>query len=194
VVEGFGVSGTIPVSIYKEIAGPTVDYIIVGTDHPLQGSDSQDTRLKDLLQSLTETHPVVLIAEEVKTSKDVPTFGRKLIGEDKWLSIDMCKEKRKEEGFYDIPCEEGPGSDNVSLVNRYHTKREAIREDFWIRELTRWCEDRQIVAGTVVVTCGHNHMRAGFLADKLRQLGHKVSTRECMNYDVDTLGSFIICQ
>jgi hypothetical protein len=171
-----------------------VDYIIVGTDHPLQESDSPDTRLKDLLQSFMETHSVVLIAEEVKTSEDVHTFGRELIGDDKWLSIDMDKEKRKDTGFYDIPCEEGPGADNFSRVNRYHTEREAIREDFWLDKIARWCEDRKLSTGTVVVTCGHNHMRAGCLADKLRQRGHRVSTRECMNYDIDgTLGDFTIC-
>jgi hypothetical protein len=70
-----------------------VDYIIIGTDHPLQKSDSPDTRLKDLLRSLIETHPVVLIAKEVKTSEYTQTFGRELIGKDKWLSIDMDKEK-----------------------------------------------------------------------------------------------------
>ena len=172
-----------------------MDYIIIGTDHPLQKSDSPDTRLKDLLQSLIETHPVVLIAEEVKTTEnDLHVFGRELIGDDKWLSIDMDKEKRKDAGFYDIPCEEGPGDDNVSLVNRYHTKREAIREDFWLDKIANWCEERHLSTGTVVVTCGHNHMRAGFLSDKLRQRGHKVSTRECINFDVDTkFGMFTIC-
>jgi hypothetical protein len=172
-----------------------VDYVIVGTDHPLQKSDSPDTRLKNLLQSLIETHHVVLIAEEVKTSEDdIPVFGRELIGEDKWLSIDMDKKQRKDAGFYDTPCEEGPGDDNVSLVNRYHKKREAIREDFWLHKIAHWCEERQLSTGTVVVTCGHNHMRAGFLSDKLRQRGHNVSTRECMNYDVDAkLGVFTIC-
>jgi hypothetical protein len=171
-----------------------VHYIIVGTDHPLQESNAEDTSLRDLLQSLIETHPVVLIAEEVKTSEDVPTFGRELVGENKWLSIDMDKEKRMDAGFYDIPCEEGPGDDNVSCVNRYHRKREAIREDFWLHKIVHWCEERQLSTGTVVVTCGHNHMRAGFLSDKLRQRGHTVSTRECMNYDIDAkLGVFTIC-
>ena len=172
-----------------------MDYIIIGTDHPLQKSDAADTRLKDLLQSLIQSHSVVLIAEEVETSNDgIHFFGRELIGEDKWLSIDMDKEKRRDAGFYDIPCEEGPGDDNISPVNRYHAKKEAIREDFWIHNIAAWCEQHQLSAGTVVVTCGHNHMRAGFLSEKLTQLGHKVSTLECMNYDVDAkFGAFTIC-
>jgi hypothetical protein len=66
-----------------------VDYIIVGTDHDLQKSDAEDKGLRDLLRSIVDIHPVVLIAEEVKTSEDVHTFGRELIGERKWLSIDM---------------------------------------------------------------------------------------------------------
>lgn len=172
-----------------------MDYFIIGTDHPLQKSDAADTRLKDLLQSLIHAHPVVLIAEEVETSKEgINFFGRDLIGEDKWLSIDMDTEKRKEAGFYDIPCEEGPGDDNISRVNRYHAQREAIREDFWVHKISDWCEQRKLSTGTVVVTCGHNHMRAGFLSEKLTQLGHNVSTLECINFDVDAkFGAFTIC-
>lgn len=72
-----------------------MDFIIVGTDHRLQTSNSPDTGLKDLLRSIVETHPVVLIAEEVRTSENVHTFGCELIGEDKWLSIDMDARERK---------------------------------------------------------------------------------------------------
>jgi hypothetical protein len=173
-----------------------VHYIIVGTDHPLQESNAEDTRLRSLLRSIVD-YSVVLIAEEVPTSRDVHTFGCELIGESKWLSIDMTIPERKDAGLDDIPCEEGPGYDPVThrdiRVNRYHTKRESVREQFWLDKIARWCEDRQLSAGTVVVTCGYNHMHAEFLSDKLRQRGHTVSTHECMNYDIDTLGVFTIC-
>jgi hypothetical protein len=65
-----------------------LNYITVGTDHKLQKSDSRDTGLKDLLSTILRNNDVALIAEEVKTSKPVSTFGRELIGEDRWLSID----------------------------------------------------------------------------------------------------------
>jgi hypothetical protein len=176
-----------------------VNYIIIGTDHTLQKSDSPNTGLRDLLRSIVDTYPVVLIAEEVKTSEDVHTFGRELIGESRWLSIDMKIQEREDEGLYDIPCEEGPGYDHIThrdipLVNRYHTKREAIRETSWLAKIARWCEDRELSAGTVVVTCGHNHMRAGFLSGKVLQRGHTVETREYLSFDIEArYGVFTIC-
>ncbi len=173
-----------------------MDYIIVGTDHRFQKSVSQDTGLRDLLQSILVAHSdVVLIAEEVETSVQVSTFGLKLIGNDKWLSIDMNGKEREEVRLDAIPCETGPGDDNDSRVNRYHTKREAVRETFWLDKIARWCEDRAISTGTVVITCGHIHMRAGFLADKIRQRGNRVRTCEYLPCDIDTeLGKFEISQ
>lgn len=141
----------------------------------------------------------MLIAEEVKTSEDVHTFGRELIGDSKWLSIDMEIPKRETVGLDDIPCEEGPGYDHIThrdipLINRYHTMREAIRETFWLDKIARWCEDRELSAGTVVVTCGHNHMRAGFLFGKVLQRGHTVETREYLSFDIEArYGVFTIC-
>lgn len=55
-----------------------LDYITVGTDHKLQKSDSTDTGLRDLLNAILQNNEVVLIAEEVETSKPVNTFGSPL--------------------------------------------------------------------------------------------------------------------
>lgn len=163
-----------------------VHYIIIGTDHKYQKTDSRATGLRDLLQCILIAHPdVALIAEEVETSLRVSTFGLKLIGNDKWLSIDMNAKEREEVRLDAIPCEQGPGDDNFSHVNRYHTGREAVRETFWLNKIARWCEDRAISTGTVVITCGHSHMRAGFLADKVLQRGHTVRTCEYMPVDID---------
>lgn len=170
-------------------------YIIIGTDHDYQKTDSPYAGLRDLLLSILIAHPdVALIAEEVKTSIQVSTFGLKLIGSDKWLSIDMNAKEREESRLDAIPCETGPGDDNLSRVNRYHTKREAVRETFWLNKITRWCEERAVSTGTVVITCGHNHMRAGFLADKVRQRGHTVGMCEYMPFDIDAeRGDFKVC-
>ena len=175
-----------------------MDYIIVGTDHPLQDSASSDTGLRDLLRSIVDTHPVVLIAEEVATSVYVLTFGCELVGENRWLSIDMDDKERKRAGLDDIPLEEGPGYDpithrDIPLVNRYHTKRETIRETFWLNKIARWCEDRRLSTGTVVITCGHNHL--DFLAEKAERRGHTVTKREYMSYDKEAVhGIFTICK
>lgn len=170
-------------------------YIIIGTDHRFQKTNSQVTGLRDLLQAILIAHPdVALIAEEVETSVRVRTYGLELIGEDRWLSIDMDAKKREEVRLDAIPCETGPGNDNDSRVNRYHTKRESVRETFWLDKIARWCEDGAVSTGTVVITCGHSHMRAGFLADKVHQRGHTVRMCEYMPFDIDAeLGEFKIC-
>ncbi|MGA7971147.1 MAG: hypothetical protein WB983_21145, partial [Terriglobales bacterium] len=58
------------------------------------------TGLRGCLRSILQNNPVVFIAEEVETNKPVNTFGRELIGEDKWLSIDMNEQERKDAGIY----------------------------------------------------------------------------------------------
>jgi hypothetical protein len=163
-----------------------VDYIIVGTDHNLQNSCSQDVGLRDLLQSLVATHPVVLIAEEVKTSEKVRTFGRELVGSRKWLSIDMTKRQKKKAGIYDIlrsgvgPVRDPATGDDVR-ANPYHKKSEGVKENFWLDKIERWCEKKKVSVGTVVITCGHNHL--DFLAVKAEMRGHAVTKREYLPYD-----------
>jgi hypothetical protein len=76
-----------------------MDYVTVGTDHELQESESTDKGLRDLLRSILQNNDVVLMAEEVETSKPAKTFGRGLVGEDKWLSIDMDEQERKDAGI-----------------------------------------------------------------------------------------------
>ena len=77
-----------------------MDYVVVGTDHKLQKSDSADKGVQTLLRSILANKNIVLIAEEADASKDVMTFGRQLIGESKWLSIDMTEQERKDAGIY----------------------------------------------------------------------------------------------
>jgi hypothetical protein len=175
-----------------------VNYIIVGTDHELQKVDNGDEGLKDLLLSVLAAHPVVLIAEEVKTSEKVHTFGRELIGKSKWLSIDMTAKQRKKAGINALPLESGPGYDPVThrdiVVNRYHTKKEDIRETFWLDRIAEWCKDHKVSVGTVVLVCGHNHMRAGFLSHKVLQRGHSITTLEYVPHDIEARhGVFRIC-
>jgi hypothetical protein len=149
-----------------------------------------------LLGCLLSANHVVLIAEEVETSKDIDIFGRQLIGDSKWLSIDMTAKERKDAGIDDIPRQCGPGYDLATrrdiLVNRYHTKIETIREHFWLERISRWCKDRGLSTGTVIVTCGHNHLE--FLREKVESRGHTVTEHECLPYDKEkTHGVFQIC-
>lgn len=162
-----------------------MDYIIIGTDHTLQKSDSPDTGLRDLLRSIIDAHDVVLIAEEVTTSEDVHTFGRELIGESKWLSIDMTKQQQINAGIYEVRRTSQPERDPITgddiLVNPYHKKAEAVRENFWLDRIAQWCEQRHIPAGTVVLTCGDNHVT--FVAEKLKGRGHTVTQKQYLPFD-----------
>jgi hypothetical protein len=173
-----------------------VDYIVIGTDHDLQKSSSRDVRVKDLLEGIIASYPVVLIAEEVKTTEDVLTFGHELIGEDKWLSIDMNMEERKDAGIYDIlrsacgPVQHPVTGEDVAY-NPYHCKSEGVRENFWLDKIDRWCKAHALRVGTVVITCGHNHL--DFLAKKVEERGYPVSKQEYLPYDKEAVhGLFTI--
>lgn len=163
-----------------------MDYVLVGTDHILQCADSKVAGLKPILESIVATHPVVLIAEEIKTSENIRTFGRELIGESKWLSIDMTEEERKATGIYEVlrggigPVRH-PLSGNDVQANPYHRKSEGVRENFWLDKIEHWCKCKQLSTGTVVITCGHNHL--DFLAEKVEKRGNSVSKLEYLPYD-----------
>ena len=160
-------------------------YIIIGTDHILQKSECPKTGLKDMLQSILRSNRVALIAEEVKTSEDVRTFGRDLVGDEKWLSIDMCPQQKKDAGIYDVLNSSQPECDPVTgshiKVNAYHQKSEAIRENFWLDRIAAWCEQHHISSGTIVLTCGDNH--AHFVAEKVTQRDHTATVKRYLLCD-----------
>jgi hypothetical protein len=174
-----------------------LNFVVIGTDHHLQEVDNGDNGLMTLLQSKLSESEVVLIAEETRTSKDVETFGKQLIGNEKWLSIDMNAEERAAAHLGDLPCQQGPGYDPVThtdiVVNRYHKAIETIRENFWLDKIFNLCDARNISDGTVIITCGHNHLP--FLAEKIESRGHTVSQDEYMPYDkVERHSKFKICE
>ena len=159
-------------------------YIIVGTDHPLQASTSPDTGLRDLLQSIVDDS-VVLIAEEVPTSYEIHTFGRELIGKDKWLSIDMEKQRQIDQNIYYIRNSSRPEKDPITgahiWVNAYHKRAEAVREHYWLDNNAQECEQRNISTGTVVLICGDNHTK--FVAQKLIARGHTVAHEQYLPFN-----------
>jgi hypothetical protein len=179
----------------EKVASKSVHYIIVGTNHILQKSDSQDPGLRDLLRSILIAHPdVALIAEEVDTRVKVRTFGLELIGEDKWLSVDMTTPEKKEAGIYHILNSSEPVYDPVTdsdvAANAYHTKSDGKKETFWLNKIERWCEDHQVSDGTIVITCGHNHLK--FLTEKVEIRGHSVTKQEYLPYDKEVHGKWTV--
>lgn len=163
-----------------------MDYVTVGTDHKLQKSDSQDTGVKDLLSQILQNNPVVLIAEEVETSKPVSTFGRELVGEDKWLSIDMNDDERKAAGIYNTLLHGGapvrdPRTGFDVQGNEYHYVSEGQRENHWLNKIEHWCKEKGIADGTVVLVCGHNHLP--FVGTKISERGHSVVQLEYLPHN-----------
>jgi hypothetical protein len=137
-------------------------FIVIGTDHELQKTSCKDSGLDDLLRAVCNNNPVCLIAEEVSTSEEVETFGRVLIGQDKWLSIDMNEQERRDAGIYDFLFHRGAGPWRDPLTgkdtqsNVYYLSADGVREDFWLKRIFDWCQSRH-AQGTVIITCGHNH-------------------------------------
>jgi hypothetical protein len=174
-----------------------MEYIIIGTDHDRQRSDFSDTGLRDKLQEYSRTQNVVLIAEEVDANKDVQTFGRDLVGCTKWLSIDMTTEERKSAGIYRELSTSPPGCDDNGqfyLANWYHKRADAIRENFWLDRIERWCKQNGVRRGVIIITCGHNHRP--YLADKIKQRdpASNVLIDEYMPYDKEKAhGRFTEC-
>jgi hypothetical protein len=170
-----------------------LDYIIVGTDHKLQKYNSQDTGLRDLLSGILQNIDVVLIAEEVETSKPVNTFGRELVGEEKWLSVDMNADERRHAGIHGALLHGGgpvrdPRTGLDVAANEYHQISEGKRENHWLDKIERWCKTKGLMDQTVVPThqnivlvCGHNHLP--FLGAKISARGHSVIQLEYLPYD-----------
>jgi hypothetical protein len=185
-----------------------VNYITVGTDHKLQKSESTDKGLRDLLSRIRQHNDVVLIAEEVETSKPVQTFGRELIGDDRWLSIDMNDEERKAAGIDSTLLHSGapirhPATGDDVRQNDYHQVSEAKRENHWLDKIEQWCKkkgisDQTVIGGmaipthkTIVIVCGRNHLP--FLGAKISARGHSVIQLEYMPYNrEDEHGLFTI--
>jgi hypothetical protein len=160
-----------------------VDFITIGTDHNLQKSDSG---LRDILRSVLQNNPVVLIAEEVETKTPVNTFGRELIGKDRWLSVDMEEQERKDAGIYNTLLHTGspvrhPSTGRDVSGNEYHLISEGKRENHWLNKIEQWCKKNGITDGTIVLVCGHNHLP--FVGAKISARGHSVVQLEYVPYD-----------
>jgi hypothetical protein len=155
-------------------------YYIVGTEHRLQVPSplraAPDVRLRDLMQDIINKKNVVLIAEEVDPNKDVQSFGRKLIGDEKWRSIDMTRCDQHEAGIFD-DLEEAYRILRDTGRNVYHKRANSIREYVWLDRVRHFLEQHQTEDGVVLITCGRNHLE--FLAQKVAKMGILHTETEC---------------
>ncbi len=174
-------------------------YIIVGTDHDLQEPDSADKGLEETIAAIIRAGGVVLIAEEVDADKEVDTFGRqlsrKLIGENRWLSIDMTDAQRQDAGICAELAERRLPDFRkrpTSCPYRYFRRADGIRENFWLDRIEERCEELGVTEGTVIITCGYIHRP--YLYEKATGRGHTASVAEYLPYDFqDRYGELIIC-
>jgi hypothetical protein len=166
-------------------------YYIIGTDHDLQIAANPDVGLKLLLEFVIDSNDVVLIAEEV-IDKNVITFGRQIVGEAKWLPIDMNEAQRKQAGIFgklEHPRDKALGPNGYYPINPYLSRSEGVREDFWIKRIEERCAESSY--GTVIVTCGHNHLP--FLAGRVIEKHHSVTLDEYLSYDkAERNGPFVV--
>jgi hypothetical protein len=174
-------------------------YAIIATDHDLQKADSTHRGLEERLATIIGRGGVVLIAEEVDANKHVDTFGRdlsrKLIGENRWLSIDMTNDQRKNAGIYEELVDRNvPDFREVPplLVCRYFRRADGIRENFWLDRIEEKCAELKMTEGTVVITCGHIH--GHHLCEKAKGRGYVVTLEEYLPLDFrGRCGNLIVC-
>ncbi len=173
-------------------------YVIIATDHDLQKADSTDKGLGEKLAAIISMGGVVLIAEEVDANKHVDTFGRdlsrELLGENRWLSIDMTDGQRKDAGIYDDLVQRNvPDFRKIPPLSicRYFLRADGIRENFWLDRIEERCAELEITEGMVVITCGYRHRH--YLREKVKGRGHAVTLDEYMPDDFRCCGELIVC-
>jgi hypothetical protein len=174
---------------------------VIGTDHELQTADSTDRGLCEKITAIALSCDVVLVAEELDPNGNVDTFGRqlsrKMIGENRWLSIDMADGLRKDAGIYvDLQPSSryAPGlwDGRFFPACRYFRRADGIRENFWLDRIEEKCDELRIIEGTIVITCGHIHRH--YLCEKAMGRGHSVTVREYLPYDfAERYGELIVC-
>jgi hypothetical protein len=173
---------------------------IIGTDHDLQKVDSPDKGLREKIAAIVSKGGVALIAEEVDANTNVETFGRELsrnlIGENRWLSVDMTEAQRKDAGIHDDLIGRNVPDFSQGLpprfVCRYFRRADGIRESFWLDRIEERCKKLEITEGAVVITCGSIHKH--YLCEKAKERGHIVQVDEYLPGDFrDRCGELIVC-
>lgn len=150
-----------------------MQYHIVGTEHWRQQNDSG---LRAKLHLIIEKSHIVLIAEEIDINKAnhlQRSQGRELANQHNpvipWIPVNMTFEQEKTAGIFDA-------LDLASKLQRhrnvYAKLANGIRENHWLDQIQEKCKEDAINEGTVLITCGRNHL--DFLAAKAEQRGFVV--------------------
>ena len=160
-----------------------MDFWIVAIDHGLQlqrvATDSTKTKAqKDQLEALLEAeifrHQVRFIGEESKQGAVTITSALADAADPKipWKNIDMTGPERDAAGIAEaLKHRPGhPDSDTMQTWIESRIPEDEIREDFFISQTLRYAGDAQ----SILMLLGDMHVDS--VAEKLRKLGHRVST------------------
>ncbi len=140
---------------------------VLGTAHECQ-SNCKIPRFQGLqnrLASIRDKYDISKIAEEVDADQDVWTYARNLVGDDRWISIDM---KNAERERAEIPRSRMPNDRYGNPCQIRITAVEDARESFWLNRI----EACSASDDTVLLICGADHVR--YLVPKILRRGHKV--------------------
>ncbi len=146
-------------------------YYILGTDHTLQEPDRRTPAAKalayrEMLRTVIREHSPVLIAEEINANrpdeKQNP-IGRQLAASIPWISVDMTFPEQREAHIFEDLDEDSRLRDEEDR-NTYHVCANTVREKHWLTKIQQEIDRLKLLNGTVLITCGRNHLE--FLADK----------------------------
>lgn len=160
-----------------------MDFWIVAIDHGLQlvrdANDSpktaaQKAQLETLLRVEIPRRKVRFIAEESKQSEVTIAFALSDSADPKipWTNISMTDAERDAAGITEA-LKHRPGHPDHDTMQTWIESRipeDDVREDFFITRTLQHARDAQ----SILMLLGDMHVDA--VADKLRKMGHRVST------------------
>jgi hypothetical protein len=139
-----------------------IEYVILGTPHPLQGSDECGQRVQELIKK----HAVDLVAEEYPFTLDSKVCCKaKSLGR-QYLQVDALPNECRNLG---IDAELDKRARAACLQGRdvRFSHADSLREQFWLEKI-----EKKIQRGRVLIVCGYLH--SNFLAEKIRERGSRL--------------------
>jgi hypothetical protein len=160
-----------------------MDFWIVAIDHELQlqkgvgdapNRRAQKDRLEALLLAEIPKRKVQFIAEESKVGKTTIASALAIASHPSipWRNISMTDAERDAAGITEA-LKNRPGHPDYETMERWIESRipeDEIREEFFIDQTLRGVGDAQ----SILMLLGDMHVDA--VGEKLRQMGHRVST------------------
>lgn len=145
-----------------------MNFVVIGTDHRMQNSESGFEGLLRAWLDKTFIEPLVAIAEEYHEKIGVSSLAQRLAKDHQlqWFNVDMTTEEKHKAGILEEQLSR-PGMFQEAIS--YRLPSDDIRENAWVAKLTK------ASSGTVLVICGYLHFEA--LVQKLLARGHNVDKR-----------------